>query len=146
MGNVRHPDRFKLHSSYTFDRFMKYVKTNKNNCWVWVGSQNGRPPAYGSFRFNGKLWKSHRMAYNLFIGVIPTNKLVCHSCDNRLCVFPGHLWLGTVRDNNADTHLKGRNNQPFGISCHSAKLNPKKVIKIRILLKQGQLQKDIARK
>ena len=52
---------------------------------------------------------AHRVMYTLVFGKIPDGMCVCHSCDNRLCIEPTHLWLGTISENNMDMVKKGRN-------------------------------------
>jgi len=90
------------------DLFFKYVTTTWDGCWEWIGSKN--PKGYGCFRVRGTLKPAHRVAYDLFVGIIPEGLRVLHKCDNRACVNPKHLWLGTNQDNTNDMISKGRDN------------------------------------
>lgn len=57
---------------------------------------------------NGKWYGSHRVAYLLAYDSIPNGMCVLHKCDNKRCVRPGHLFLGTLADNVHDCIAKGR--------------------------------------
>jgi hypothetical protein len=88
--------------------------------------------------------KAHRISYELHVGPIPTDKYVCHTCDNPPCVNPSHLWLGDVQSNTADMVSKGRNQ--MGEDRHNAKLTNDKVREIRELRGEGVSQADLARR
>lgn len=67
---------------------------------------------YCSVRVNGKKMGAHRHAYIKAYGEIPKNLHVMHICDNRKCINPKHLKLGTRSDNMRDCVNKGRHFSP----------------------------------
>lgn len=96
-------------------RFMEKVKAESlDECWEWQASLTRGGYGHFGIQWPGKNYtmeRSHRTSYKLFKGPIPEGMLVCHQCDNPLCVNPKHLFLGTHKDNAMDMMAKGRKNK-----------------------------------
>lgn len=125
----------------------KFVKVANSECWNWAASVN--LGGYGQFSVGGRSGRPHhapRVSYTLYVGAIPDGLCVCHTCDNRRCVNPNHLFTGTIADNNRDMAIKGRSrggaiNPARGFSLPHTKLSEKQVLEIRTA---SGLQRDIA--
>lgn len=100
-------------------RFWKYVQKTQD-CWIWIGATRGKS-GYGTLKVSGKSQGSHRISWLIHFGEIPKAMCVCHHCDNRLCVKPDHLFLGTQRDNIMDAVRKGRQVPPVPTKCYNGK-------------------------
>lgn len=113
-----------------------WAKVNKGDaCWNWTGCIT--PAGYGLISVRGRLISTHRFSYQIHHGSIPEGKLVCHTCDNRSCVNPSHLWLGSDRDNTRDMIAKGRRVIISGDAFCLTKVTDAQVQEIRALYASG---------
>lgn len=115
------------------------VKLNpKTDCWEWQGARAGgskKQEGYATVSVDAKNIDVHRMMYAVFNGAIPWRHCVMHTCDNRSCINPAHLTVGTLSENAKDMWRKERGirGEKNGLS----KLNKYQVLEIRKLYAKG---------
>tara|TARA_R110000772_G_scaffold184459_4_gene295479 strand:+ start:4970 stop:5431 length:462 start_codon:yes stop_codon:yes gene_type:complete len=98
-----------MRGSINRENFEKKFERSEG-CWEWQASLMHK--GYGQFGVEGKMKRAHRVSYTLYVEEIPEGLYVCHTCDNRKCVKPEHLFLGTPQDNMDDKIAKGRHKGP----------------------------------
>ena len=118
-------------------RFWKRVQVGTaKECWPWLGCVSGS--GYGNFReSSGRYVGTHCKAFALTHGKLRNGFEVCHSCDNKVCCNPAHLFGGTRKDNMLDMLRKKR------FSC--VKISDQTAAEIFKRLKAGETQTAISR-
>lgn len=110
-----------------------------SGCMIWTGSVGSH--GYGDFRLNKRHYLAHRAAWEEENGQIPQGMFVMHRCDNRMCVNPNHLMLGSHAENMKDKVAKGRQKAGF---CRR-KLVAQEVLDIREKRLAGASLKELAK-
>lgn len=104
-------------------------------CQEWQGHLSNK--GYGKIRgaFGGKMLFAHRVAYEAYWGSIPDGMQVRHGCDNRKCINPMHLYIGSNDDNIGDMVERKRSSR--GLTCEQ-------VLEIRRLHSEGASRRALA--
>jgi hypothetical protein len=97
-----------------FEEKVMVIAGVEDGCHLWTGYRF--PNGYGNFKACGEQY-AHRVAYTLYKGDISDGLHVLHSCDRPGCVNPGHLSVGTVKENMADRDSRGRNGNAKKTHC-----------------------------
>jgi hypothetical protein len=131
---------------YETEQFLKRFwskvdKQGKDECWNWLAPRTYY--GYGQVNYEGRPHIASRMSWRIHNGEIPSELCVLHHCDNRICVNPDHLFLGTRTDNMVDKCQKGRH--PKGEDAWNCKLTEDAVRVIRIYVECGMSHTEMAR-
>lgn len=122
------------------ERFWEKVRKS-DGCWEWTGAM-----AYGYGRIGVAPGVSpapaHRVSWELHHGPLAPGAVVCHRCDNRRCVRPDHLFIGSQADNMRDMHAKGRH--AYGERDGTAKLTEAEAREIIRRYRLGETQQGLA--
>lgn len=112
-------------------------------CWMWTAAKASN--GYGVGHANGRWLHAHRVSWLVHHGDLPMNLCVLHKCDNKSCVRPDHLFLGTKKHNAIDRSRKGRNPNIKGENHPQVTITKQQALAILRLKKQGMGPTAISR-
>lgn len=118
------------------ERFWLRVKKSKS-CWEWQG-RVGKLGYARIRRTDRSRVFVHRLSYEMHHGPVPEGLLVLHTCDNRRCVNPKHLYVGTHQDNTDDMFRRGRANKAQGERHGNAKLSDAEARRLVDMFRAGE--------
>jgi len=101
---------------------------SESGCWNWNGviSSDG----YGMACYQGERVRAHRLSLLNHLGLESSKLLALHHCDNRSCINPLHLYLGTNQDNSNDMSKRSRTNPQRGERSTLSKITNQQAIEI----------------
>lgn len=109
-------------------------------CWEWTFRLSVK--GYGQIHYKGRTRMCHRVSYEDKYGEIPKGIFCLHKCDNRKCVNPNHLFLGTHKDNMIDMKNKNRQSKEvrhYRYKLIESKLDEDKIRQIKEKYKSGSI-------
>lgn len=116
-----------------YNRLMSKVNKKTNGCWEYTGATSC---GYGWMHYKNGSQRTHRIMWELVNGPIPEHEdyhglCVCHTCDNRVCVNPKHLFLARQKENMRDMYKKGKDVRNIGEQNGQSKLKEGQVRAIK---------------
>lgn len=120
----------KPYSERDIKTVLSFYSLSSNGCWEWTGTKMQKED-YGIAHFNGGRYRAHRLSYLYHKGQIKEGMLICHTCDNPICINPSHLYQGTPKQNSSDMVIRNRQNKLKGEDASCSKLKAYEIIKIR---------------
>lgn len=127
-------------------RFWAAVEKLPSGCWVWTRSTV--TSGYGSISVDGRGQRAHRVSWELHNGPIPNGMDVLHKCDNKPCVNPSHLYLGTDVENQRDINERGpkrTGGPPKGERHFASKLTNAQACELVSRFRSGETQRALGR-
>lgn len=121
------------------ERLLSKIEPLDNGCWKYLGGLN--QGGYGNIWDNGRTRSAHVVSFEIHNRPVRQGYSVCHSCDNKWCINPEHLFEGTTQDNIDDMISKGRDGFK-GVRNGMAILDEEQVEVIRNLLAEDQLSQE----
>jgi hypothetical protein len=128
----------------------RHYELGPGGCWNWTGcTVDGYGQIMIGLKLDGtrRVVRVHRLAASIWKGFDLSSSLcVLHTCDNRRCFYPDHLFKGTRTINNMDCMSKGRDRHPKGGDNGRSKLTATQVVEIRQACANGERKTDLSRR
>jgi hypothetical protein len=106
-------------------------------CWIWLGPFD--KDGYGQIYYPQRkvATRTNIVAWELTNGFVPKGLCILHTCDNRPCIRPTHLFSGTNAQNTADMLARGRERRWYKFSDYDVEV-------MLAMREEGYLMREIA--